>query len=813
MLVEAGWTGRSGLRILCGGEALPPTLAQQLLQRGGELWNLYGPTEATVWCAAGRIRRLDDALTLGEPIANAELHVLDAHGQLAPYGVEGELHVAGSCLARGYLGEPELTARSFVPHQFGGDGGARLYRTGDRARRRRDGKLEYLGRLDQQIKLRGFRIELGEVEAALTRHPSVDAAAAVVYEDTPGDRRLVGYVQTGACDCDASALRSWLRELLPDYMVPAAIVPLPALPLTANGKLDRKALPSLAQNRAGLVSLTAPGTELERRLAAIAADVLGRGSVGTEDDFFMVGGDSLLAVRLIARVNAELRLRLSLRTVFEAPTIAQLAERVAASRAEAGPPSAPVRVARDARSAPPAALTESAQLDALLAGSASSQQPVNDRITVFPLSAEQQRIWFFELLEPGSPLYNMPLCLRVDGTLDTAALRRALHELVARHEILRTTFHDHDGRLAQVVHPTGEPLLSVVDLGDQSEPQREASRRAHIEAAWPFDLERGPLMRTTVIRLGEREHLLCVVLHHMAGDARAMKLLCAELGGLYDGVLDGRPSPACTAGHIDYGDYAVWQSGQHDSSWTREQLRYWRHRLAGAPQTGLGTDRPRAPLRSHSGARHLIAVGAGTAAGLEELAHAVGCTLFHVLVAGLDAALAAWTGESDIVIGTPVAGRTRHGLDDVIGYLGNTVALRTDATGDPSFLELTKRARETVLGAFDHQEVPFERVVRECDRPRIPGRAPLFDVLLMLQDKDALAPTLGSLPVSLVEVDRGVARFELTVSVTPRDRGLRIAFEYATALFDGDTVQRFAEDLAAILERVAREPGLPLSAL
>ncbi|HEU0076107.1 MAG TPA: amino acid adenylation domain-containing protein, partial [Longimicrobiaceae bacterium] len=619
MLLAAGWEGRPGLRALCGGEALSPDLAEQLLTRVAALWNLAGPPETTVWSTVHRVRPDGGAPPIGRPIAGTRVYVLDGGAEPVPPGVQGELLIGGAGVARGYHGRPELTAERFLPDPFSAEPGARMYRTGDRVRWFARGELEYLGRIDQQVKLRGFRIEPGEIEAALLEEPSVREAAVLAREDHPGERRLVGYVV--APGGDTAGLREHLRKRLPEYMVPAAIVMLDSLPLTPNGKLDRRALP--APDAASAEVYVAPRTPAEEMLAGILGEVLRLERVGAEDNFFELGGHSLLATRVVSRVREAFGVELPLRALFEVPTVAGLAGRVEAlltgGEAKQAPPL--VRVARD--------------------GSA------------LPLSFAQQRLWFIDQLEPGSAAYNMPHALRLRGRFDPAVLERAVTEVVRRHETLRTVFAVVDGEPVQVVRDASPVTLPVTDLRSLPAASREAEVRhlARDEAARPFDLAAGPLLRVSAVRLDEAEWGLLFTMHHIVSDGWSMGVLVREVSALYDALAEGREAGLPEL-PVQYADYAAWQRGWLAGETLEAKLGYWREKLAGAPPLlELPTDRPRPQVQHPRGASVRVDLPAEISAGLRALSRREGATAFMTLLAAWQLLLSRYSGQEDVSVG------------------------------------------------------------------------------------------------------------------------------------------------------------------
>ncbi|QRN95172.1 non-ribosomal peptide synthase/polyketide synthase [Archangium violaceum] len=782
LLLEPGAAeGLGGLRqFLVGGEALPSELAEKLRRFvPGRLINMYGPTETTVWSSTHRVDEAPGAVPIGTPIANTGLYVLDGHLRPVPTGVAGELYIGGAGVVRGYLGRPELTAERFVPHPFG-EPGARLYRTGDVARWRADGTVEFLGRADNQVKLRGFRIELGEIESVLARHPGVRAAVVSTWTPAPGDVRLVAYLVPGSGQAlDTGALRELVRQGLPEYMVPSAFVVLEALPLTPNGKVDRKALP--APEGAGLEprSFVAPRTPTEQLLAGLWARVLGVERVGLHDDFFELGGHSLLATQLFSAIRQAFQVELPLRDLFAAPTVAGLAERVdAAVRAGALQEQVPLRASRH-------------------------EGPV-------ALSFGQQRLWFLDRMEPGNPAYNVPGAVRLEGRLDVAALEGALRELSRRHEVLRATFHERAEEAVQVTSAPPEGWrLEVVDLGTLPEAGREAEARrlATEEARKSFDLGRGPLMRARLLRLGEREHVLLLVLHHIVSDGWSLGVLVREVGRLYGALTEGR-EPVLPALPVQYADYAVWQREWLRGPVLESQLEYWRQRLAGAPPVlELPTDRPRPPEQSFRGASLPVRLSRELSERVRALAQAEGSTPFMVLLAALQVVLYRYSGQEDLCVGSPVSGRNRTELEGLVGLFINTLVLRTRVAPGLRLRELLARVREATLEAYAHQDVPFERLVDELKLPRRLGHSPLFQVMLAFQQQELLPEqTLPGLRAHLLPVDAGTSRFDLSLSLTDSAEGFQGSLEYSTDLFERDTVERLSGHLMQVLATFVAHP-------
>jgi amino acid adenylation domain-containing protein len=764
------------------GEALPESLARGLYDLGTveTVRNLYGPTEDTTYSTWSLVPRGAERVVIGRPVANSRAYVLDAALAPVPAGIPGELYLAGDGTARGYAARPDLTAERFLPDPFGPPG-SRMYRVMDRARWTDAGELVYLGRTDTQVKVRGFRIELGEIESALLAHPGVRAAVALAREDAPGERRLVAYVVPEGAAPDADALRAHLRERLPAYMVPAAFVVLEALPLTPSGKLDRRALP--APDFAAGERYAAPATPTEEVLAGIWAEILRADRVGVRETFFELGGHSLLAIRVVSRVRDALGVELPLRALFEAPTVAELSARVEALRRAELPVLPPV-------------------------------VPV-ERGGPLPLSFAQERLWFLDRLEPGSAFYNIPAALRLGGALDLPALESALGEVVRRHEALRTVFAEVDGAPAQAVVPFGGFALPTEDLSQLGDGEREAEagRRAAADAARPFDLAAGPLFRATLLRLADDDHVLLLCLHHAVGDAWSLDVLFRELSTLYGAFREGGESPL-PALPVQYGDFAVWQREQLRGEALERQLAWWRERMAGAPALlELPTDRPRPPVQTYRGATERVELSAELLAGLQALARGEGATLFMTLLAAWQALLARYAATDDVVVGSPIAGRTRRETEGLIGFFLNTLVLRTDLSGDPTFREALRRVREATLGAYEHQEVPFERLVEELQPERSLSHAPLFQVMLVLQEPERSGGGFAGLELSRVGSASGTAKFDLTLALARHPGGLAGTLEYATDLFDRATARRMIAHLGRVLERATSDPDARLAGL
>jgi amino acid adenylation domain-containing protein len=787
LLLEAEWAGSKQLKLLCGGEALPGELAGRLLEHGASLWNLYGPTETTIWSALKQVETVNRGVVeIGRPIANTQLYVLDRSLQPVPQGVAGELFIGGAGLARGYLKRAELTAERFIPDPFSQTAGARLYRTGDRTRYLPDGQLEFLGRVDHQVKVRGYRVELGEVEAALRRHERVRDCVVVAREEVEDDKRLVAYVVDGdGPGLDAGELRRVLKERLPEHMVPSLFVLIEELPLTPNGKVDRQALP--APNRTetvGASGYVAPQTPVEEILAGIWAGVLRVGRVGVNDNLFELGGHSLLAMQIISRVREAFGVDLTIQSLFESPTVGEFAYRVEEDmKDQQTAPSSPMQsVARDAD---------------------------------LWLSFAQQRLWFLDQWEPSSPFYNSPTALRLSGRFDVPVLQRTLFEVVRRHEVLRTSFPSVNGQPQQRIVERWEPPLPVIDLSalDQVVGEEMAKWLAQREALQPFNLATGPLLRATLLRLSAEEHVLLFTMHHIVSDAWSMGLLVREVAALYRAYQEGQESPLEELA-VQYADYAVWQREWLGGEVLEGQLEYWRRQLAGSPAVlALPTDRPRPKVQSFRGASSQFRLSAELTAGLKELSRRSGVTLFMTLLAGFALLLWRLSGQEDICVGTAIANRTRRETEGLIGFFVNTVVLRTELSGEMSSRQLLGRVREVCLGAYGHQEVPFERLVEELRPERSLSHSPLFQVAFGLDNAPREELELPGLKLSGMELEDEVVRFDLTLWMLEAAGELSGRWTYRTELFDAERVERMSRQLERLLESMVANPEARIETL
>ncbi|WP_431262150.1 amino acid adenylation domain-containing protein [Roseateles chitinivorans] len=807
MLLDNGWTGRTGLRILCGGEALSGPLAQRLSGCAAQLWNLYGPTETTVWstarCIAPEQAGVQPVESIGRPIANTQIYILDAQGRPVPVGVAGEIHIGGHGVARGYWKRPELTQQRFVADPFSAEAGARLYKTGDLGRWLPDGNIDYLGRNDHQVKVRGFRIELGEIEARLVQCPGVREAVVIAREAgegageaTGGDKRLVAYLTAQAGhELAVSALRSELAQSLAEYMVPSAFVVLQSLPLTPNGKIDRQALPAPDADALASQPYEAPVGRLEQALAQIWQELLGVPRVGRHDNFFELGGHSLLAVRVIVRVRQELGVEISLRSLFNQPELAAFAQSVAQAGADTG-----VDTDADTGAKLPARIERA------------------DRSGTLPVSYAQQRLWFLDRLDAAAgAAYHMPVALRLSGALNREALQATLDGLVRRHEILRTRFASVDGQTVQLIDgPDTGFRLQEVDLSTLAEPQRTRTveQLSEQEQRAPFDLAQGPLIRGQLLKLDEQEHILLLTQHHIISDGWSTGIMVREVSALYEAHSQGSeetlpPLP------IQYADYAVWQRQWLQGEVLQQQSQYWKRELAGAPALlELPTDRARPAEQSYEGAQWNFEIPQALTSGLRALAQSQGATLFMTLLAGWSVLLSRLSGQKDIVVGTPVANRQRSEVEGLIGFFVNTLALRVRLDDDPTVQALLQQVKAGTLAAYEHQDLPFEQVVEALQPQRSLSHSPLFQNMLSLNNTPVQgALQLSGLRISTLGQQGGSTQFDLSLALTETPEGLSATLSYASALYEPASIERLAGYWLTLLQGVVASPQGRVSAL
>ncbi len=773
-----------GLRVLVGGEALSISLATALQEIGCEVTNLYGPTETTIWSTSNSLESKQIGMpSIGSPLWNTQVFVLDAGLQPVPPGIVGELYIAGKGLARGYLGRPDLTAERFVANP-NGPKGSRMYRTGDLVRWRVDGSLDYISRADHQIKIRGFRIELGEIEAKLVQHPEVEQAAVIVREDIPGDKRIVAYIVASMDETvDTGELREFVGSSLPDYMVPSAIVVMPELPLTPNGKLNRKELP--VPDLYSLISDRAPRTPQEEILSELFAEVLGLSRVGIDDSFFNLGGHSLLASTLMARIRNTFGVELGIGKIFEAPTVSSLAKQ--------------------------------------LSNGKSARLPVKktSKPEKIPLSFAQRRLWFLHSLEGPSPTYNIPLVIELAGDLDTDALEAAINDLVAHHETLRTIFPVTGGNAHQCIIDASEARVELlITRINESDLDAEIA----VATRYSFNLAVEPSIYAQLFSVKPDKHVLVLLLHHIVADGWSLTPLTRDLTAAYKARVLGEV-PNLPPLPVQYADYALWQEEllgkeSNEASLAKEQLDYWKETLANLPdQLELPMDFPRPIEPSYKGDTLKFTISPVLHHRLVDVARESGVSLFMVLQAGLATLLTRLGAGTDIPIGSPIAGRSDDALSDIVGLFVNSLVLRTDTSGNPTFRELLERVRNVDLHAYEHQDLPFERLVEELNPPRSRSRHPLFQIMLALQNTPEPKLELPDIDSKLELFTVGTSKFDMTIEIretydeTGKPDGMDGLLEYSTDLFKRETIEQLLNRYVRLLEGAVREPDQQIGRL
>ncbi|MCA2621160.1 MULTISPECIES: non-ribosomal peptide synthetase [unclassified Microcystis] len=756
------------------------------------LVNEYGPTETVVGCCIYQVpmgKYISGSIPIGRPIANTQLYILDQNLQPVPIGIPGELYIGGAGLARGYLNRPELTQEKFIPNPFDNskvkNQKSKLYKTGDLCRYLPDGNIEYLGRIDSQVKIRGFRIELGEIEAVLTQYPQVQSSVIIAREDTPGNKRLVAYiVPEKEATPTPNEMRQCLKEKLPEYMIPSAFVILESLPLTPNGKIDRRALPAPEQNYERTDKFILPRNPIEEILVTIWTEVLKVQQISINDNFFELGGHSLLATQLISRIRTNLSIEIPLRSLFAAPTIEELGQQIQQLQQE------------DLTLSAPPILPRGEQSELLL-------------------SYAQTRLWFLDQLEPNSPFYNIPVALRLRGHLNQAALTQSLEEIIQRHEALRTNFVTVNGQPTQVIQTVIKWTVSVINLQHLSpEEQKNAAKKlVKGQALQPFDLANEALVRATLIVLNNNEYWLSLCLHHVISDGWSMGVFIEELTALYNAVNQGQVSPLKPL-PIQYTDFAIWQRKWFRGEVLENQLNYWKKQLAEAPTfLPLPTDKPRPARQSFTGAHQEFQLSLELTQKLTELSQQQGVTMFMTLLAAYGTLLYRYTGQSDILIGTPIANRNRREIESLIGFFVNTLVMRTDCSENPSFQELLMRVREMSLGAYTHQDLPFEMLVEALQPERNLSHTPLFQVMFALENTPLSEVKMSGLTIDSLPLEWGTAKFDLTLSMQNTETGLMGVWEYNTDLFNSETVERMNGHFLTLLEGIIANPNERVSQL
>ncbi len=809
LLLTAGWKGNQQLKVLCGGEALDIKIAEELLERSKEVWNLYGPTEATIWSSVAQCRdvihnvsqNVPASVFIGKPINNTQFYVLNDYLQPVPIGVPGQLYIGGAGLAKGYLNKPELTAEKFIKNPFlektsplspllskekgVREDGVRLYKTGDLVRYLPEGNLEYLGRIDYQVKLRGFRIELGEIESVLIQHPNVKQAVVTLYQNQD-DEKLIAYVIPSS-EISQSELRQFLQGKLPGYMIPSNYMVLEEFPLTPNRKVDRKALPNPEQIHIQSQNFVAPGNPIEELLVNIWSDILEVEKISVDDNFFELGGHSLLATRAISQIREVFKIELPLRKLFETPTVIGIAKAITTSKSELSQP----------------------------------EIKKIERQDKLPISFAQQRQWFLSQLEPESPFYNIPAAIQINGELDIFRLERSFQEILNRHEVLRTAFLTVEGKPVAQLSSINEFNLKVIDLSHLTEivQKEQVEKIAQQEAQQPFQLDQPPLLRVKLLRLNSQNHVILITLHHIVADGWSMGVLVKEVALIYQEETSP-PSPLLVKERgvrkdgvrlnelpIQYADFAAWQSNYLQEEVRENQLNYWQNQLQNAPKLlGLPTDYPRPAVQTARGGSIKFELPRSLSQALKQLSQKSGCTLFMTLLAAFKTLLYRYSGSEDIVIGSAIANRQRSELEGLIGCFANTLALRTDLSGNPNFKELLLRVKDVALGAYAHQDLPFEQLVDELQLVRSLSYTPLFQVMFLLQNAPIQTLTLEDLSWSPINSDSGTAKFDLTLAMSETENGLIGSFEYNRDLFATSTIERMIGHWQTLLEGIVANP-------
>ena len=773
MLLEAGWSESTPLLVLCGGEALPLQLAQALVERSHRAWNLYGPTETTIWSTAAQLEPNPDYVSIGRPIANTSIYLLDRALNPVPIGVPGELYIGGDGLARGYFGRPALTAERFLPHPYSTTPGARLYRTSDIARYGPDGSIEYLGRADYQVKVRGFRIELAEIEGLLEEQPPVKRAVAMVRNDSAGYKHIVAYIIAHAeAPINPEELQHALKQQLPPYMLPSAYMVVESFPLTLNNKIDRQALPVPQFDRS---TIKLPTTLIETRIAEIWQTVLGIKQIGIEDNFFLLGGYSLLATQVVIRIRELFQVDLSLRQFFQAPTIADLAT-----------------IIQQATSIPLAVPTV-------------PLVPVNHQQPL-PLSFAQEQLWFLDQMINNSSAYNIPTAIRMQGAIDYVSLANGVDQLVQRHAILRTRFTLIDDQPKQCIMEQGTVRVHSIDLQGLSIEQREAqiTELAQTEAHQPFQLEQGPLLRVRLIKVAPDDHVLLITIHHIIADGWSMGILLRELTLLSMPAQHQQPLPELP---VQYADYATWQRTWLQGDTLKQQLDFWRQQLAGAPALlNVPTDYPRPRIQQFAGAQHSFTLQPGLTTALRTLAQHEQVTVYMLLLSAFQCLLYRYSGQTDILVGSPIAHRTRPELEPLIGLFTNTLVMRTTITGNPTFRDLLHQVRTMTLRVYDHQALPFEKLVDELQPTRDLSYHPLIQVMFVLQNTPTASQSAEAGSFEPLPVERKTAKYDLSCIMVEHPDQIHGSIEYNTSLFEAATITRIVRYFQTLLQGIVEQP-------
>lgn len=819
---------------MVGGEQLQitPDIIRLFEQMGDcTLYNHYGPSETHVMTSFP-LRPPASAWPalppLGRPLANTQVYVLDGHLLPVPVGVSGELYIGGDCVAHGYLNRPGLTAARFIPDPFGGRPGARMYKTGDLVRYLPDGNLEFLGRNDFQVKIRGMRIELGEIEVALRAHPLVREAVVTVRTEERNEKTLAAYIVPQSASVAAKDLRAFLKDRLPEHMVPAYFVMLQEFPLTSSGKINRLALPAPGEDDGAVSDYVAPETAVEKVLAKIFSEVLGLTRAGALDNFFDLGGHSLMATQVASRIREAFRVDLPVRSIFEEPAIRGLARSILGNQVDrrriertaelllelqvSGDKQEAIFVEEiDGAAAPPEKLRPVGPREPRHEASTRTERVLKTA----PLSFAQQRLWFLDQYEPQSILYNLPASLRLKGRLNIEALGASFNEIVRRHESLRTTFGLSEERPVQLVHEPGAWKLTVNDLRQFPGDEREeiAARLMQEDAEAPFDLTKGPLLRTQLLRLAEDDHILLLTMHHIVSDGWSIQVFIRELAFFYEGFCEGK-KPAIADLSWQYTNFSTWQRQWLQGTVLAEQLGYWKQKLSGIPPVlELPLDRPRPPYKTFNGASVAFHIPKKLAQQVVQLGRREGTTLFMALLSAFYVFLYRYTGQEDLVVGSPIANRNRREVEDLIGFFVNSLVMRTQLSSELTFRELLARVREVSLEAFAHQDVPFEKLVEELQPERNLSHSPLFQVVFHLQNALTEELRLPGLSISAINSETKQAKYDLSLSAFEAEDGLNTFLNYNTDLFEPETIARMATHFQMLLQAAVEAPDRHISRL
>jgi amino acid adenylation domain-containing protein len=778
--------------VVIGGEQVMPEIIKMWCAHISDsvlLINTYGPTEATVVTTMFRLsgttseEKLLASTSIGQPIENTQVYILDKHLELVPIGVPGEIYIGGNGLARGYLHRPQLTQEKFITNPFSPEKSTRLYKTGDLARYLSNGNIDFLGRIDSQVKIRGFRVELGEIEGTLSRHPHIQQAVVIATEDSQGNKQLVAYIVNNEESSNSQQLRAFLQQELPTYMIPSCFVVLDNIPLTPNGKVDRKALPPVDGDFKRENEYIAPRTASEEVIANIFATVLNVTAVGVNDDFFGLGGHSLLATQLISRLRQAFDIEIPIKVVFESPTIVALDKLISELRMKGG----------------------------------GEVLPAIGRMSTYtekiPLSFAQERLWFLNQLEGAAATYNIPATIRLSGELNIEAFEQSLSTIVNRHHALRTSFVNVAGSPHQVIHSEITFNLELVDLQHLVPNEREIALEKQLSQAamMPFDLEKAPLLRCILWQLSANEYVCLINMHHIVSDGWSIGVIIRELVNLYPAYCVGEASPLPEL-EIQYADFAVWQREWLEGEVLEKQLNYWTSHLRGAPELlQLPTDRPRPSIQTYRGATQRFRLDKEISTQLQSISRKKGSTLFMTLLSAFATLLYRYSGQSDIVIGVPIANRHHKEIESLIGFFVNTLALRTRFEENVNFEKLLEQARANILKAYEHQDVPFERIVEALQPKRSLSYSPLFQVMFVLQNEPMEELELPGVLLNGLEQCSKIAKFDLTLSMCESSTGLECAWEYNTDLFDGVTIERMTGHFHRLLSAIVENPSQMVS--